>query len=315
MVWESNKDQDAKGSDSITNGTAAMKKTGGVASFEELRFSKGTGGKAVNLYFSCTAKAPPSLKIPGAGEAFEIESNQTEPFVVMTNESQFGDSALKLLEHDVFGGKGGPVTWLRFANVLQLHYLSATRQNLGKIVRPLTKADLAYIWQLRFQQAKEVTRSMLHEFWGWFGKLIHVLRHQKPVPEMWSAGLIFGFIPKDAARDILHNRPVGTFLIRFSEQSAGQFAVASVAKGKEAGSTVIKHTLVPQSTKKLSDWLRNKESFQTVLLCRSDFQVDSYGNMVNGTMDKDGAFGEHYSERAQGDGPKDGYDDLGDDSE
>lgn len=69
-------------------------------------------------------------------------------------------------------------------------------------------------------------------------------------------GLIFGFISKEAAQDLLRGRPVGTFLIRFSEQSAGQFAVACVAKvhrrfaflfvltrvkkGKKGGETVIK---------------------------------------------------------------------------
>jgi hypothetical protein len=52
--------------------------------------------------------------------------------------------------------------------------------------------------------------------------------------------LIFGFISKEAAQDLLRGKAVGTFLIRFSEQSAGQFAVACVAKGKKAGETQIK---------------------------------------------------------------------------
>ena len=39
LVWETQKDQDAKGSNFILNGAASMKKTG-VASFEDLRFSK-----------------------------------------------------------------------------------------------------------------------------------------------------------------------------------------------------------------------------------------------------------------------------------
>lgn len=98
-----------------------------------------------------------------------------------------------------------------------------------------------------------MTRDAVQEFWKWFGKVLHILRHQKPVPELWSQvrqkktrfsfwfskaafiqGLIFGFISKEAAQDLLRGRPVGTFLIRFSEQSAGQFAVACVAKVRKA---------------------------------------------------------------------------------
>ena len=314
LQWETAKDQESKGSSSILNPTASVKKTG-IANFEELRFSKGTGVKIVRLVFTCRAKAPSTLEIPGAGSEFELESNPTEPFIVMTNESQFSDSAKKLLDLAVFGESDDPVPWLRFANHLQLHYLTSTRQNLSKIVRPLTKADLAYIWQLKFKQAKQVSPALFNDFWGWFGKLVHVLRHQKPVPELWEKGLIFGFISKDAAGDILAGRDVGTFLIRFSEQSAGQFAVACVAKGKEAGSKVIKHMLVPQSTKKLSDWVRNKDSLKTVVLCKTAFRVDNYRGMVNGTMHKDGAFGDFYTDKPGGETAIQGYDDLGDDSE
>ena len=70
--------------------------------------------------------------------------------------------------------------------MLQLHYLIATRQALNKIERPLTKTDLGYIWQLRFERAKDVSRDAVQEFWKWFGKVLHILRHQKPVPELWA---------------------------------------------------------------------------------------------------------------------------------
>ena len=310
LVWESQKDQDTKGSNFILNGTAAMKKQG-VASFDDLRFSKGTGVKAVQVSFSCKAKAPSTVNMPGAKQEFILESNLTAPFIVMTNESQFSDSAFKVLEYSIFGSVNMSVSWLRFCNVLQMHYLTSTRQHLEKIIRPLTKADLAYIWKLKFQQAKEVSRDVYGEFWKWFGKLVHVLRHQKPVPELWEKGLIFGFISKDAASDILANHAVGTFLIRFSEQSAGQFAVAVVAKGKEVGTTLIKHMLVPPETKKLSDWVKTKDSLKTLVLCNFGFKVDNYPSMCKGVMAKDGAFGDFYTEKGQGNQIQ-GYDDLQD---
>ncbi len=311
LIWDNDKDQKSKGSSCILNGTAVMKKQGGVASFDELRFSKGTGVKTVRLQFSCTVKTPPSLDMPGAaGTEFILASNLTQPFIVMTNESQFGDSAGKLLELEAFAGKK-TVPWLRFANLLQLHYLIATRQSLSKIGRPLTKTDLAYIWQLKFNRASELSIAAVEEFWGWFGKLLHILRHQKPVPELWVKGFIFGFVSKESAVEMLRGHPVGTFLIRFSEQSAGQFAVACVAKGKAAGSApTVKHHLVPQSTKKLSDYIMSKESFKSVLLCNVEFRVDSYAAMAKGTMSKEGAFAE-FSSKKDGAPRLEGYDDLG----
>jgi hypothetical protein len=224
-----------------------------LSRFENLVFS---------FRFLTIAPQPsPTLDMPGAqGSEFELCSNMTQPFIVMTNESQFGDSAGKLLEQEGFGSKKS-IPWLRFANLLQLHYLIATRQSLSKIGRPLTKTDLAYIWQLKFDRATDLTVAAVEEFWGWFGKLLHILRHQKPVPELWVKGFVFGFISKESANALLAGHAIGTFLIRFSEQSAGQFAVACVAKGKTAGAApTIKHHLVPQSTKKLPDYIMSKAS-------------------------------------------------------
>lgn len=127
----------------------------------------------------------------------------------------------------------------------------------------------------------------------------------------FSQGLIFGFIGKAAAQEILEGKPIGTFLVRFSERSAGLFAVAYVAKGETKGESVVKHFLVPQSTKKLSDFLRPKDSFKSVLLCNTDFAVESYRAMVKGTMNKDGAFAEFYSVN-DGAPLLEGYDDLND---
>lgn len=41
-----------------------------------------------------------------------------------------------------------------------------------------------------------------------------------------------------------------------------------------------KHHLVPISTKKLSDYIMSKESFSSVLLCNSEFRVETFAAMV-----------------------------------
>jgi esterase/lipase superfamily enzyme len=42
--------------------------------------------------------------------------------------------------------------------------------------------------------------------------------------------------------------------------------------------------------------LRAKDILTDVLLCKTDYRVESFQAMVKGTMKKDGAFGEFYSQ-------------------
>lgn len=291
------------GEDAVIGGLTDMQPNG-QAMFEQLRFSKGTGVKIVRLRFSCNAETS-GAAVPGCPpKKFVVESPMSAPFIVMTNESQFADSAAKLLETDAFAPGVTAISWNRFANLLQFHYLMCTRQQLTKILRPLTRADLAYFWETRFNKSKQVSKKAYDLFWQWFGPTLHKIRHQKPVPQMWEKGYIFGFISKEAAAEILKPHKVGTFLVRFSERTAGHFAVAYV--GKEGK---IKHYLVPPSTKKLSDLLKEKHDFTQVLLCKTDFKVESFQAMVSGTMQKDGAFGEFYT-TGESAPPADGYDDI-----
>lgn len=272
----------------------------GTTMFEQLRFSKGTGVKSVRLKFYCKAETTEDA-VPGVGKkTFQVASNATAPLIVMTNESQFSDSAGKLLETEAFSPGTPKIPWTRVANLLQVHYLMCTRQPLSKIARPLTRADLHYIWKTQFHNSDtgNAVRSILYffpwpltsfpvdhksfdSFWSWFGVVLHKIRHQKPVPQMWEKGLLFGFISKEAAQLILKGHKAGTFLVRFSERSAGQFAVAYVDKKFE-----VKHYLIPNTTKKLSDVIKAKSIFTDVLLCKADFAVQSFEAMVKGTMNK-----------------------------
>jgi hypothetical protein len=42
-------------------------------------------------------------------------------------------------------------------------------------------------------QAKDVSKGKFEQFWEWFGKVLHKIRHQKPVPEMWEKVILFVF--------------------------------------------------------------------------------------------------------------------------
>lgn len=224
----------------------------------------------------------------------EVESTSTEPFVVMTNESQFSDSAMKLVKKAAFN-KDTSTTWANFANQLQVHYLSATRQSATSDHRPLSLFDLNYIHKAHFKEKDVIVEDDFKEFWKWFGKVLHKIRHQKPIPELWAKGHIFGFLSKEESSDILKEFSPGTFLVRFSERSAGQFAIAYVSLDKEKQQNVVKHHLVKPTVKKLQDFLREKDAFKTILISNCSFNVDSIDNIVKGTTGKDLALADFYT--------------------
>ena len=207
-----------------------------------------------------------------------IESSPTEPFIVMTNESQFGESAMKLLKKAAFV-KEEKTSWPCFANYLQIHFLSATRQTFSEIKRPITMFDFEYIRSNYFKE-KDVEAESFKEFWKWFGKVLHKIRHQKPVPEMWNTGLIFGFISKEQASLILSKHSVGDFLIRFSEKSPGQFALAYLTNNG------VKHFLVPNSVKKLPDFLNERMTLKSILVCNTNFHSSTLEDIVKTTLPK-----------------------------
>jgi EF-hand fold domain/SH2 domain len=160
----------------------------------------------------------------GSSKVESLESEPSHPFIVVTNESQWEFSEGMLLKKDAFPQPEVP--WQHFANVLQVHYVRSTRQDLREAQRPLSLADLDYIHRLQFKARNSVHQKDFDHFWAWLGRLVHKIRHQKSFSQLWLAGLVYGFISKCGAEEILENTPAGTFLIRFSERAAGKQAVA-----------------------------------------------------------------------------------------
>jgi len=82
---------------------------------------------------------------------------------------------------------------------------------------------------------------------------------------LWLKGLIFGFISKEEAEEILQKQPQGTFLLRFSERSAGQFAVAYVKPVVDVKHYLIKNEDTQGPNKTLADFLKSHENFAYIL--------------------------------------------------
>ena len=170
------------------------------------------------------------------------------------------------MKNTIFAG-AREVPWVYFANMLQHHFLVVTRQNPEDPSRALSRSELTFFLQNLLGNKQVIDAKAFANFWDWYGKSLQVLRYQRHIGSLWNAGLLFGFVNRQDVSNALHGREPGTFLVRFSERHAGQFAVAYV--GYELPRK-IKHYLVqPTDTasakKTLPDFLSECHQFQKIL--------------------------------------------------
>jgi len=210
------------------------------------------------------------IQLQGNPTAHTVDSPLTHPLVVITNESQWDRAAGALLKKELFASGQTSLGWVEFANVLQQHFLIATRQDLSNPKRALSAYDLHYLHTKFFGGSPVVTSKSFDEFWEWFGKCVRELRYQKHIGSMWQGGLLFGFMERDGESAALYQKEPGTFIIRFSERHVGQFTVAFV--GTESPPR-IKHYLVQPADlvgKTLPDFLQQCPQFSTVLVLSNE---------------------------------------------
>jgi hypothetical protein len=146
-----------------------------------------------------------------------------------------------------------------------------------------------------------VTQQQAGRFWSWFGQVVQTLRFKRHIANMWFVGLIYGFITKNACTEILKNEEIGTFVIRFSENHPGLFAVAYVDDDPYER---VKHYLVKpediSSNKSLPDFLREKPQFLYVN------QLDPATGELH-KLPKDKVLEGYYSKRQLHGKPSNGY--------
>jgi hypothetical protein len=246
-----------------------------------------------------------------------VESNASEPVIVKTNENQWQESEGILLKYEAFGN-GNEVNWGRFANALQRRYLSATKQDRLNPVRPLTIQDLWYLYHIKFTAntyptiETKISPKQYDNFWAWFGPGLERIRYQRHLCEMWEKGLICGFISRSEAEVILENASPGAFIIRFSEQCPGQFAIAYVplednsgaewTNGSTHGQGRVRHYLMQRddifgAKKTLADFLGDAKNLSHL--------VQIIDNPTKGRifqqLDKNSVLLEFYSSKRGGD--------------
>jgi hypothetical protein len=80
----------------------------------------------------------------GNEQIVAVKSDISRPFLVITNECQYGESLQILFVKDVFANRSH-VPWNLFANELVKYFLIATRQDLEQPIRSLSTLDLNYL--------------------------------------------------------------------------------------------------------------------------------------------------------------------------
>lgn len=226
-------------------------------------------------------------------EVAALTTENSKPFIVITNECQYGETFGILFHKDAFeyqwmtagaeplptvtdangittleNGTLPEIPWPLFANSIQRYFLRASKQDFLQPKRGLSIYDLDHIHSHFFNSQPTVDYKSFQRFWDWYGKVLHRLRYQRHVAALWTEGLIFGMVGREGVCEQLVSRPPGTFLMRFSESSAGFIAVGYRVSGANAG---IKNYLVKQedtasaTVKTLPDFIRSRPEFSVIL--------------------------------------------------
>eukprot|EP01128_Nolandella_sp_AFSM9_P009401 TRINITY_DN6005_c0_g1_i1.p1 TRINITY_DN6005_c0_g1~~TRINITY_DN6005_c0_g1_i1.p1 ORF type:complete len:655 (+),score=138.82 TRINITY_DN6005_c0_g1_i1:48-1967(+) len=282
-----------------------------LASFNDLIFRTGTRKKSIQLRFNLELKA-------ADGTTQKIESNLSEPFVVETNAGiQWVDAEGVLLLHETFHSQS-EITWYKFCNVLQKRYLKATKQDRMTPIRELSLQDLSWLWNTKFafrsstpqpggalsppatlSKRTMVTLEQVKEFWKWFGPTVHRIKFQRHLSPLWLQGFICGFVSRHEAMVVLQNASPGTFLLRFSEQVGGSFAITYVSDSSNADQR-IRHYLIKGddlsgAKKSLADFLGREEMFTNIVQIVTHPQ---HGRVYQ-QVDKNSALQKYYSRQKE----------------
>ena len=122
----------------VENSQAKLAAFQRCALFSDLKLQLSTRMTPATLRFSLP------LYNPATGRTVTIESPHSNPFIAITNESQWFDAAGKLALTHAFED-ASEIAFAKFANILHVHFLAATRQDFCRPIRSLNSSDWSYL--------------------------------------------------------------------------------------------------------------------------------------------------------------------------
>eukprot|EP00697_Spironema_sp_BW2_P014222 gnl/Spiro4/4619_TR2309_c0_g1_i1.p1 gnl/Spiro4/4619_TR2309_c0_g1~~gnl/Spiro4/4619_TR2309_c0_g1_i1.p1 ORF type:complete len:245 (+),score=12.95 gnl/Spiro4/4619_TR2309_c0_g1_i1:37-735(+) len=211
-------------------------------------------------------------------------------------------------------------TWPFFINQLSIRFIRATRQeiSINELIkklecgemetifkRVLIEIDINYLHEKRFNNLMSITPQQVETFWEWYGKTLHIFRHNSHIRTIFLEGLFFSLISKEKADQLLHNQRPGTFLIRTSERSTkGEFALALVSEGNRIKHTKIESQKIQPPHNSLPDYIKD---IQQLLFVIKPPNIGSRDYLI---YPKDSAFEKFYTKKVKD--VDDGYEEIDD---
>jgi hypothetical protein len=210
--------------------------------FDRLKLSEGTRKSAVSIGFSTRVHVAVRSD-PEAVVELEASSGYSAPLIGRTNEKQWVEAEASLLERELFDTDTSPMrTWAHVANVLNARvWLRATRQAdplaLHGVdpVRPLAPQDIARLRTSFFAtQSRDglVSIGDVRQFFARVEKLLHRIRHQRGLADLWRSGAICGWLTRSEAGRVLSSCPPYTALLRMSTNQCDDMIVSYTTRSE-----------------------------------------------------------------------------------
>eukprot|EP01103_Thecamoeba_quadrilineata_P000721 TRINITY_DN10635_c0_g1_i1.p1 TRINITY_DN10635_c0_g1~~TRINITY_DN10635_c0_g1_i1.p1 ORF type:complete len:552 (-),score=106.76 TRINITY_DN10635_c0_g1_i1:120-1775(-) len=246
------------------------------ADFQNIKFTKGSGKRLLNLYFRTELEVQIHGQVSGL---VTVESKPSRPFCVITNENQWSDSTGPLLERELFYTKpthGAPklteISLVRFINIFQYAFIRATKQEpfRAKENRSLSNEDLNYLFTLANgatfgERGFVINPKEFEKIWKIAGLVFMKLRHHKPYLSLWTSRLLYGFSSKLVCSNVFSSGlfPPGSCVLRFSDRNSGDLAIALfVRQGENA-----RHFLIVPDTadRSIAEMLMGNDLFKHIV--------------------------------------------------
>uniref|UniRef100_A0A3B3BQM6 Signal transducer and activator of transcription n=1 Tax=Oryzias melastigma TaxID=30732 RepID=A0A3B3BQM6_ORYME len=288
---------------------------GMVADFRHLTLREqkcGNGGKGVSdISLSVTEE----LHLIYFDTDFELKGFSVKlqtcslPVVIISNSSQQQSAWASILwcnmlsqDHkDVMFFANTPAApWPQFAEMLSWQFLSATKRGLDgaqlemighRLFGKQENYDTCSVTWSKF--SKENTPET---FWVWFDGILVMVKMY--LEDLWSEGLIMGFVNKSKEKSLLKKKQRGTFLLRFSESVIGGITFSWVeidSAGNPDIKTVQPFTKVDLSQIPFHEIIRNFQILEAENVPENPL-LYLYPNIP-----KDEAFGKFYTDKSGGD--------------
>lgn len=196
----------------------------------------------------CAILLRSNIILPGSDVYFHV-STISLPVAVVVHGSQlssaegtmFWDKAFSDVNREPFVVPN-QVSWHALAKALNAYFFNTTGGALPEAcieylwkkipnVNPEDNGNCVITWQSFNKENLHVAPGKRREpftFFDWFYGICELLK--KHLSGFWKESLIFGFMSKLRAQEVLIGQRVGTFLLRFSETETGGISVAWVTQ-------------------------------------------------------------------------------------